>query len=65
MSKVYNSFLVFCLEQRSWLQIEYPDYLNSEITSILGKKWRNMSEEQKKKYKNIALCNRQVGRLFF
>jgi len=51
---------VFCIEQRPKVKLEYPDYSNAEITSILGEKRRNMTEQQKKKYKDKALSNRQV-----
>ena len=60
MSHVYNSFLLFCLEQRNEVKSLFPGKSNQEITSILGKRWRNMTEEQKQKYKEIAQNNRMV-----
>ena len=60
MSNVYNSFLLFCLDQRDKVKSLFPSKSNQEITSFLGEQWRTMSEDQKKKYRDKAKSNRQV-----
>jgi len=50
MQKPVNSFLLFCKEHRSTIQLENPTYSNADVTSHLGKMWRAMRKEQKEKY---------------
>ena len=45
-----NSFLVFCSKERSKTLRENPHLPNSDVSVVLGKRWREMSEEDKKPY---------------
>lgn len=49
-----NCFLLFCLDNRKVLSTDNPNYSNSEITSELGKMWRQLSDSQKEYYKQKA-----------
>lgn len=53
MSSV-NCFFLFCLENRNKVIDRNPGQSNSEITSILGKMWRDLPREEKEHYKSQA-----------
>jgi hypothetical protein len=48
--KPMSSFLKFAQDYRSVIQKENPSLMNSDISRILGEKWRNLSHEIKSKY---------------
>merc|ERR1712137_215334 len=54
-----NCFFLFCLEKRPELKEQLPGLNNSEITSELGKAWRDLPTAEKQKYKAIAKQNSQ------
>ena len=60
MSRPANCFMVFCKSNRKITQLEYPDLSSSEISVILGAKWREMNDSQKESYKVLAEKNRKV-----
>ena len=60
MSLLTNSFFIFCEEYRDIVKDNNPDRPNSEISSILGQLWRNLPSNEKLKYSNLALSNREV-----
>mmetsp|Transcript_19267 Transcript_19267/g.24349 ORF Transcript_19267/g.24349 Transcript_19267/m.24349 type:complete len:128 (-) Transcript_19267:41-424(-) len=49
-----NCFLLFCKDHRSTLQENNKDKGNSEVTSILGQMWRELSPKSKADYKQRA-----------
>ena len=49
-----NCFLLFCLDNRKVLSTDNPNYSNSEITSELGKMWKQLPDSQKEYYKQKA-----------
>ena len=49
-----NCFFLFCLEHRNSVSDKYPGQPNSEITSLLGKMWRELPKEKKEYYKQLA-----------
>ena len=49
--KMVNCFFLFCLENRSSLFVSNPNLSNAEITSMLGKLWRELPIDKKEYYK--------------
>ena len=54
-----NAYFIFCNEQRSDIKKSFEDkYEGKELFSMtnkeLSKRWKNLNEEDKKKYKDIA-----------
>jgi hypothetical protein len=49
-----SSYIFFCKENRSLVKEENPDLSTKELTSELGKKWREMEEEDRVPYKKLA-----------
>jgi len=49
-----NSFMIWSIRERSKVSIEYPGVNNSEISKILGNKWKALSIKERQKYKDKA-----------
>ena len=49
-SKPLNSFLLYCQDYRSKIASQNPSFSNSDVTSELGKNWRDMDPEMKQFY---------------
>lgn len=49
-----NCFLLFCSENRAKVSSENPEQSNADVTSKLGKLWRELPDNQKKYYKERA-----------
>jgi hypothetical protein len=45
-----SSYMFFCKQQRDSIKKEFPNMNAKEITSELGKRWKNLSEQQKVPY---------------
>ena len=56
-----NSFLLFSNENRKTLQRQNPLLDNTEISSLLGQKWRRLSSGEKLAYKEKAAALRRVS----
>jgi len=54
-----NSFLLFSNENRKTLQRQNPLLDNTEISSLLGQKWRRLSSGEKLAYKEKAAALRR------
>ena len=54
MTKPVNCFLLYCEDYRTLISITHPYLSNSEVTSILGKNWRNLDTKKKLEYKQRA-----------
>ena len=65
MSPPLNSFLLYCKDHRDIVKEANPGKHNSEISSILGKQWRGMSLDEKKKYKDLAKFRRKVSSILY
>jgi len=50
-----NAFMVWSRDERKKLAKENPDQENSAISKMLGLKWRDMSDEKKKPYRDAAI----------
>eukprot|EP00946_MAST-07B_sp_MAST-7B-sp1_P004951 g4951.t1 len=53
-----NSFMLFATEQRPLLMRERPELSVQQLSRKLGERWRSMSEEAKKMYKEDASAKR-------
>ena len=60
-SKTANSFFLFCQEFRSEVKESNPFWSNSDVTSELGKRWRDLPAEERKKYTVKAKKMRDVS----
>lgn len=49
-----GSFLLFTMDERPKILAEQPGVKFTEIGGILGERWRNLSEEERKKYDDLA-----------
>ncbi|KAK9767562.1 non-histone protein [Basidiobolus ranarum] len=54
-----NSFFVFCQLERSKLKEIHQDASLSELTKMLGQRWKVMTMEEKKKYYDISAQDKQ------
>eukprot|EP00041_Stephanoeca_diplocostata_P016776 m.331593 g.331593 ORF g.331593 m.331593 type:complete len:345 (-) comp20482_c0_seq1:349-1383(-) len=54
IARPMNSFMVFAQEYRAQLRTTHPEIDNKEISKMLGQKWKNLTEQEKKKYVNEA-----------
>ena len=57
-SRIANSFLLFSNENRTQIFKENPGLKNTEISKLLGEKWRNLHPDTKK----ISLQNHVIDR---
>ena len=60
-SKPINSFLLYCKEHRSHIAEDNPSFSNSDVTSHLGKNWRNLDPKLKLTYICRAKKLREVS----
>lgn len=51
MQKIPNPYLLFCKERRTALHKTNPEMPSRDVTKILANEWKNMSENEKNKYK--------------
>ena len=49
-----NAFMVWARIERQNIASKYKDLKNAEISKILGKKWKDMNEEEKKPFREKA-----------
>lgn len=49
-----NAFNIFFMEQQSTMKIEHPLLSGNQISQELGRKWKDMSDEEKKPYLDRA-----------
>ena len=49
-----NSFMVWSTEERKRMVTAHVGMTNSAISKLLGSKWRQLPEEEKKKWKEAA-----------
>jgi len=55
-----NSFFVFAQENRNDFKRLHPGLDNAQITSLLGQKWRSMSDSEKNIFKRKAAALKKV-----
>lgn len=60
-SKPVNCFLLYCQDYRAKIASFNPTFSNSEVTSQLGKNWRNMDPKMKQFYISKAEFLRTVS----
>ena len=61
-TKPMNSFFTFCQLNRKNIQEKYQQLSNSEISALLGEKWRSLPVEQKIQYKELANKQKRVSK---
>jgi len=53
-----SAFLYFSQDRRGQLKVKNPAMRNTEISSILGKLWRDATDEERRPYVDRELCDR-------
>ena len=64
-AKSFNSlepYQVFCLTERKKFENTYKNLRSGDITILLGKTWRSMTEQQKNFYKQTAFEYSSFGK---
>lgn len=54
-----SAFLKFSKTNRALVRSENPNVTNTDVSRILGERWRNMSEEDKRHYRETELVERE------
>jgi len=54
MKKTPNAYILYRKEQYQIVRSSFPDYSFSDISKYLGKKWRELSYDEKTIYYNKA-----------
>lgn len=54
-----TSYLIFCKEKQPGFAEKYATLSSQELRVKMGKKWRKLSDEKKKKYQDMYLENRK------
>lgn len=54
-----NAYMHFCAESREEVKKENPDAKAKDILHLLGDKWKALSEEEKKKYNDLAAKDKE------
>jgi hypothetical protein len=49
-----NCFMIFSQENRTFVQAEFPNMSNSEVSKLLGERWRQLHPNKKKIYREKA-----------
>ncbi len=57
--KSLSAWIIFTTEQRPKFKAENPEKSNTELTTLMSQEWRNMTEEDKKKYTDLAIVDKQ------
>ena len=60
-TKPLNSFFTFCQLNRKKIQEEHQQLSNSEISALLGEKWRSLPAGQKIKYRELVSQQKRVS----
>ena len=48
--KPLTPFFIFFMKRRDEIKTEYPNFNATDITELLGKEWRNLSDKEKNYY---------------
>lgn len=59
-SKWYNGYTLYCEHNRAALRQEYPYKSASEVTALLSRQWRALSESKKLEFSVKAKDSRMV-----
>jgi hypothetical protein len=54
-----TSYIIFCTEQRSKIKKENASLSATEVTTRLGQMWKSLSADQKKKYEQLSLKDKE------
>jgi hypothetical protein len=49
-----NAYMLFCQEKRAQVRTEHSDLTFGQVTQLLGEMWRNMSDDDKFPYNELA-----------
>ncbi len=57
--RALSAWIIFTTEQRSKFKAENPEKSNTELTTLMSQEWRNMTDEDKKKYTDLAIVDKE------
>lgn len=57
--RALSAWIIFTNEQRHKFKSENPNSSTTELTTLMSQEWRNMTDEDKKKYEDLAEVDKQ------
>ena len=54
-----SAWIIFTTEQRPKFKSENPEKSTTELTTLMSQEWRNMTDEDKKKYVDLAIVDKE------
>mgnify|MGYP001183089342 CR=1 FL=1 len=57
--RALSAWIIFTTEQRPKYKAENPEKSNTELTTLMSQEWRNMTDEDKKKYDDLAIVDKE------
>jgi len=57
--RALSAWIIFTTEQRPIFKENNPDKSNTELTTLMSQEWRNMTDEEKKKYTDLAVVDKE------
>lgn len=54
IKKPFSAYIFFGIENRARITDENPEVNNKEIMGLIGKEWKQLSDEEKEKYETMA-----------
>ena len=57
--RALSAWIIYTTEQRSKFKAENPEKSNTELTTLMSQEWRNMTDEDKKKYTDLAVVDKE------
>ena len=57
--RALSAWIIYTNEQRSKFKATNPEKSTTELTTLMSQEWRNMTDEDKKKYTNLAEVDKQ------
>jgi len=55
--KPLSNYMVFCIKNRSDVQVKHPNAKPTEVSQLLGKMWNSLTTEQKAKFIDPTFSN--------
>jgi hypothetical protein len=57
--RALSAWIIFTTEQRPKFKADNPDKTPTELTTLMSQEWRNMTDEDKKKYTDLAVVDKE------
>ena len=57
--RALSAWIIYTNELRSKFKADNPDKSTTELTTLMSQEWRNMTDEDKKKYTDLAIVDKE------